>query len=56
MPHPLSVDVEAALVAYLAPLLPGARVATTVPKTIRGDLVFTDSLVTVRRVGGPAAA
>lgn len=50
-----TLDVEAAVIAYLRPLLPaGAVVATDVPKTTRGELSFPARMVRVTRTGGPA--
>lgn len=50
-----SLDVEAAVITYLRPLLPaGTVVATEVPKTTRGELSFPQRMVRVTRTGGPA--
>ena len=40
-----SVDVEAHVIAYLRPLLPGATVATDIPRSKTGELAFPARMV-----------
>ena len=47
-----SVDVEAHIIAYLCPLLPGATVATIIPRSRSGELAFPARMVRVSRTGG----
>ena len=47
-----SVDVEAHVIAYLRPLLPGATVATSIPRSKSGELAFPARMVRVSRTGG----
>lgn len=47
------VPVAACVVAVLAEALPGATVATRVPRRANGDLVFPERMVRVSRTGGP---
>ena len=46
------VDVEAHVIAYLRPLLPGATVATSIPRSKTGELAFPARMVRVSRTGG----
>ena len=49
----VGVDVEAAVIAALRPVLPaGTVVATEVPRTASGDLRFPARMVRVTRTGG----
>ena len=49
----VSVDVEAAVIAALRPVVPGgAVVATEVPRAASGDLRFPARMVRVTRTGG----